>query len=98
MTLKQFAQRISIKYHLGFFSAQQTADYIRFRMKTAKCAREIFTEEALDIIFKQSGGVPRNINSLCDLCLLIGYMDRSNLVDRRIVERAAAERGQLGLF
>ena len=98
MTLKQFAQRISIKYHLGYFSAQQTTEYIRFRLKAVKCAREVFTEDALDIIFKQSGGVPRNINTLCDLCLLIGYMDRAAIIDRKIVERAAAERGQLGLF
>lgn len=98
MAMKQFAQRISIKYHLGFFSSQQTTEYIRFRLKAVKCAREVFSEDAFDIIFKQSGGVPRNINTLCDLCLLIGYMDRADLVDRKIVERAAAERGQLGLF
>jgi general secretion pathway protein A len=98
MTLKQFAQRISIKYHLGYFSAQQTTEYVRFRLKAAKCTKEVFTEDALDFIFKQSGGVPRNINTICDLCLLIGSMDRAAGVDRQIVERATAERGQLGLF
>jgi type II secretory pathway predicted ATPase ExeA len=98
MRLKQFAQRISIMYHLGYFSEQQTTEYIRFRMKAAKCTKEIFTEEALGIIFNQSGGIPRNINTLCDLCLLIGFMDRAPGIDRKIVERAAAERGQLGLF
>ncbi len=98
MTLKQFAQRISIKYHLGYFSAQQTTEYIQFRMKAVKCGREVFHEDALDIIYKQSGGIPRNINTLCDLCLLIGFMDHAAGVDAKIVERAAAERGQLGLF
>ncbi|HYM37615.1 MAG TPA: AAA family ATPase [Nitrospiraceae bacterium] len=98
MKLKQFAQRISIKYHLSYFSGQQTSEYILFRLKAAKCTKEIFSEEALGMIFKQSGGVPRNINTICDLCLLIGYMDRAASVDRKIVERAAAERGQLGLF
>lgn len=98
MTLKQFAQRISIKYHLGYFSAQQTTEYIRFRLKAVKCGREVFSEDALDLIYKQSGGIPRNINTLCDLCLLIGFMDHADAVDVKIVERAAAERGQLGLF
>ena len=98
MTLKQFAQRISIKYHLGYFSAEQTAKYVQFRLQAANCTKTVFTDEALDIVFKQSGGVPRNINTLCDLCLLIGYMDRATVIDRKIMERAAAERGQLGLF
>lgn len=95
--IKQFAQRISIRYHLGYFSAEQTVQYIEFRLKAAKCAKPIFTAEALAAIFKQSGGVPRNINTLCDLCLLIGYMDRATGVDRKIVERATAERGEFGL-
>lgn len=96
--LKQFAQRISIKYHLGFFSSQQTIEYIRFRLKAANCAKEIFTEDALELIFRQSGGIPRNINTLCDLSLLVGYMDRAACVDHKIAERAAADWGQLGLF
>jgi general secretion pathway protein A len=97
-TLRQFAQRISIKYHLGYFTEEQTAQYIRFRMQAAKCQKEVFTKEALESLYKYSGGVPRNINTLCDLCLLIGYIDRAAMVDQKIVERAAAERGQLGLF
>ena len=98
MALKQFAQRISIKYHLGYFSAEQTAKYVQFRLQAANCTKAIFTDDALDIVFKQSGGIPRNINTLCDLCLLIGSMDRATVIDRKIMERAAAERGQLGLF
>ena len=98
MAMKQFAQRVSIKYHLGFFSAEQTAQYVQFRLKAARCTKQVFTEEALGIIFKQSGGIPRNINTLCDLCLLIGFMDRATCIDHKIVDRAAAERGQLGLF
>ena len=67
-------------------------------MQAANCTKAIFTDDALDIVFKQSGGIPRNINTLCDLCLLIGSMDRATVIDRKIMERAAAERGQLGLF
>jgi general secretion pathway protein A len=98
MGVKQFAQRISIKYHLGFFTEEQTPQYVQFRMRAAKCRKEVFSKDALESLHKYSGGVPRNINTLCDLCLLIGYIDRATCVERPIVERAAAERGQLGLF
>jgi type II secretory pathway predicted ATPase ExeA len=51
----------------------------------------VFTKDALSVIFERSGGIPRNINRLCDLCLLIGFMDRAPHVDRAIAERAAAD-------
>ena len=44
------------------------------------------------------GGQMYDLNTLCDLCLLIGFMDRATCIDHKIVDRAAAERGQLGLF
>lgn len=90
-SLKQFAQRISIKYHLGPCSQEQTSQYVDFRLKAAKCQREVFTKDALAVIFERSGGIPRNINRLCDLCLLIGFMDRTPNVSRAIAERAAAD-------
>ena len=98
MMLPQFAQRISIKYHLGYFTEEQTALYIQFRMKAVECPKEVFAKDALESLHKYSGGVPRNINTLCDLCLLIGFMERASSIGHQIVERAAAERGQLGLF
>jgi general secretion pathway protein A len=91
MAMKQFAQRISIKYHLGAFSRGDTAQYVAFRLKAAQCQKELFTEDALAVIFERSGGIPRNINRLCDLCLLIGFMDRAPNVSRAIAERAAAD-------
>ena len=91
MAMKQFAQRISIKYHLGTFSQEETAQYVAFRLKAAQCGREVFTKDALDTVFQWSGGIPRNINRLCDLCLLIGFMDRAQNVDEKIAQRAAAD-------
>jgi general secretion pathway protein A len=91
MALKQFAQRISIKYHLGAFSAEETEQYVAFRLKAAHCEREVFSKDALAVIFQHSGGIPRSINRLCDLCLLISYMDRAAMVDQKIAERAAGD-------
>ena len=91
MAMKQFAQRISIKYHLGTFSQVETSQYVVFRLKAAQCRREVFTKDALDTVFQWSGGIPRNINRLCDLCLLIGFMDRAQNVDEKIAQRAAAD-------
>jgi general secretion pathway protein A len=93
MALKQLSQRVAIRYHLPPFSAEDTASYIHFRMKTAGCKREVFTKYATFRIFQQSGGIPRNINTLCDLCLLLGYIDKAEKIDVSIVERAAVDVG-----
>ncbi len=91
LAIKQFAQRISIRYHLGTFNADETAQYVRFRLRSASYVKEIFTPNALLQLFKHSGGIPRNINTLCDLALLIGYMEHATKIDAPTVERAAAD-------
>ncbi|MFQ5930922.1 MAG: AAA family ATPase [Nitrospiraceae bacterium] len=92
LAIKQFAQRISIRYHLRTFNADETASYVKFRLKSASYVKEIFTPNAVRQVFKHSGGIPRNINTLCDLALLIGYMEKATKVDVPTIERAAADR------
>ena len=89
--IKQFAQRVSIRYHLGTLNAEETAQYIAIRLRAAGSDRDLFTKDAIHLIFKQSGGIPRNINTICDLALLIGYMERASVVDCPTIDRAAAE-------
>ena len=93
LPIRQLAQRITIRYHLTPFSADETAKYVSARLKRVGCPREVFTKYALLRIFQQSGGVARNINTLCDLCLLLGYMDKADRIDAATVERAALELG-----
>ena len=91
LALRQLAQRVAIRYHLVPFSLEETVQYIYARLKRAGCVRELFTKYALLRIFQQSGGIARNINSLCDLCLLVGYMEKAEKIDVAIVERAAKD-------
>jgi len=91
LALRQLAQRVAIRYHLAPFSSEETARYIYARLKRAGCTRELFTKYALLRIFQQSGGIARNINTLCDICLLVGYMEKAEKVDVAIVERAAKD-------
>src|SRR5437867_6774888 len=86
--IPQLAQRIAIRYHLAPFSADETWHYIRFRLKVSGSDREIFTKDAVSQIFQQSSGISRLINSLCDLCLLLGYQEKMDQIDLPIVERA----------
>jgi len=93
LPIRQLAQRIAIRYHLAPFGSEETARYVQARLKRAGCARaeELFTKYAVLRIYQLSEGIPRNINTLCDLCLLVGYMDKAEKVDVTVVERAAQD-------
>jgi general secretion pathway protein A len=77
-------QRIAIKWHLHRFDHQNTAAYVRHRLKVAGCEREIFTEEALYLVHKISNGVPRRINNVADLCLLEAANRNMPMVDGEV--------------
>jgi general secretion pathway protein A len=91
--IKQLDQRIAIRYHLKPLDQTETARYIGFRLQRAGASSLLFTEEALQRIWRDTLGVPRLINTLCDLCLLEGYATRAKIVDVPLVTRASSSLG-----
>ncbi|MFM8552812.1 MAG: ExeA family protein [Nitrospiraceae bacterium] len=62
--IKQFSQRIAIRFHLPAFDLQETTKYLEFRLQTAGADRRpIFSPDAVELIYRSSGGIPRNINT-----------------------------------
>ncbi|MEO9651786.1 MAG: AAA family ATPase [Roseobacter sp.] len=68
--LRQFAQRVSVSYHLAPMDLSTTEEYIRFRLRRVEGSGEEITKEAIDMTYEISGGVPRLINKICDLALV----------------------------
>lgn len=85
--IEQLDQRIAIRYHLAPFNFIDTERYIIFRQQKAGGKDNIFSDEAMEKIFEHTGGVPRKINNLCDLCLLICSSAKKNIVGKDIVEK-----------
>lgn len=79
-------ERISVRYHLDAFDRDRTGSYVAYRMEAAGADREVFTPEAVDAIHEKSGGTPRSINSLCDMCLFVGARKGLDAIDERVVE------------
>ena len=84
--MEQLEQRIAIKYHLTPFDQEDTARYITFRQEKAGGKGNVFTPEAMERIYEITEGVPRKINNLCDLSLLIGFSKNGKVVDLQIIE------------
>ncbi len=89
--LRQLAQRITARYHLPPLDQKETAAYIDYRLRVADRNGSLFTPSALRAVYRQSGGVPRLINIICDRALLGAYSQGLAVVDAKIVRKAAQE-------
>jgi len=91
-----FSQRIGAFYVLGALTLEETGAYIEYQLKKVNAADpNIFTEDAVHMTYQHSGGLPRNINHICDAALLLGAIQGKDFVDARMVESVAAERASL---
>ena len=66
-------ERVAVTCVLTRLTAAETASYIRHRLTAAGSRRTIFDESAVQTIYELTNGIPRRINRLCDLALLVGY-------------------------
>jgi len=89
--ITQLDQRIAIKYHLPPMNFEDTMKYIGSRLKVAGAERDIFTLEAIDEIFRGSMGVPRKINNICDMSLMIGFVAKAQVIDSSIILKVVKE-------
>jgi general secretion pathway protein A len=85
--INQLDQRIAIKYHLMPLTFDDTVKYIRTRLKVAGAEKDVFTLEALDEIFRSSMGIPRKINNICDMSLMIGFVSKSHIIDSSVTRK-----------
>lgn len=89
----RFDTRLALKIRLGRLNEEDTKTYILARLKNAGCARGIFTRRAADRIAETSGGLPGNINRLCELCLVIAFGLGEERIGPEVVRMAAVDLG-----
>ncbi len=89
--LRQLAQRITGRYHLNPLSREETAAYVRHRLRVAGSTSDIFSNGALAEMHRLAGGVPRLINVISDRALLGAYTQDRHQVSAALVRRAAQE-------
>lgn len=89
--MAQLNERLGARSLLKPLSHDETAGYVRHRLETAGRTERIFEDDALAVIFELSGGVPRRINRLCDLALLVGYADELTTLSAAEIEAVGEE-------
>jgi len=85
--MKNLMDRISLKYVLNPLDQQETKEMIDFRLKAAgfNSGHSLFTEEAIDEIYRYTQGYPRRISMLCHNSLKTLVMENKPLVDIDVV-------------
>ena len=89
--LRQLAQRITGRYHLSPLSIDESAGYVKHRMRVAGATAEAFTPGALREIHRLSNGIPRVINVVSDRALLGAFTREDHRVGASYIRQAASE-------
>ncbi|MHC4401797.1 MAG: ExeA family protein [Planctomycetota bacterium] len=87
----QLEERLAVKCLLRPFSERETAEYVAHRIKVAGAEQTIFEPGALKSLHVLTHGVPRKINRLCDLALLIGYAEERRTISAEHLEAVSTE-------
>ena len=84
--LEQFRQRVVFHYHIEPLNKEEAREYIIHRLKMAGAVKQdVFTDEAIEEIYKFSSGIPRLINLACHNALISGLAYETRTISKDIV-------------
>jgi general secretion pathway protein A len=84
-------QRLGVKCLLRPLTRDEVHAYVQHRLQTAEGPTNLFDSDALDALHAITRGVPRDVNRLCDLALLLGFADEAKSIDAGRIEAVARE-------
>jgi general secretion pathway protein A len=88
--MPEFWQRLPVRYYFVPLQLDETKDLVTYRLAQsgAEDGREIFADDAMEIIHKYSRGSARTIIALADLCLLVGCTNHVSRITFKEVSKA----------
>ena len=94
--LRQFAQRVTVDFHIGPIPIEEVGSYIRHRLQVAGNTEQIFTDKAIMAVGKFTNGVPRLINILCNNALVYAFGLRQKVIDEEMLASVIADTNLIG--
>jgi type II secretory pathway predicted ATPase ExeA len=84
-------ERLAVKALVRSFTADETGEYVRHRLRAAGATRDIFSDDAIESLHYLGHGTARQINRLCDLALLVGFADSLPRLTAKEIEAVSEE-------
>ncbi len=89
---EQLRQRVLASHHLGPLNEAETRGYIEHRLRTVGWVGDPAWEDAaFSAVQRQTGGIPRRINTLCSRVLLFGALEEAHTISGGMVDDTAEE-------
>jgi general secretion pathway protein A len=90
--LRQLKQRVALRADLAPLGVRQVAAYIAGRIRKAGGdPLNVFTKDAIVLIHKVSGGIPRTISVVCDNAMLAGYAAALKPIGPDVIEEVSRD-------
>jgi len=91
LQLDQGKESSTVYLWLRRLEADQTSGYLRHQLRLSGGSLGIFAPAAIEVLHELSGGVPRRINRLADMCMLIAFARGRGSIDKQTVIEAQRE-------
>lgn len=86
--LRQLAQRITSRYHLLPLTEVEVSEYVHYRLGAVDCLYPVFDSTSIKYIAKQTQGVPRLINLVCDKAMQLACQAGTHKVSKAMAAQA----------
>jgi len=83
--------RLEMKMLLKPLTLEETSGYLNHRLAAAGATRSIFSPAAVQMAYQLSQGIPRKINRLCDLALVVGCATGQHTIEAEQLQSVSNE-------
>jgi type II secretory pathway predicted ATPase ExeA len=91
-SLRQLKQRVALRCSLDLLGRADTHAYVNGRLHIAGAnGVPVFTQEAIDLVYVRSRGVPRTISVICDNALVSGFAASERTIGPDLVHEVCAD-------
>jgi type II secretory pathway predicted ATPase ExeA len=91
---ESMCQRMQMVWNLDPLDDQQILEYIQHRVRVAGGDIWIFEREAVSAL-AQRHHIPRRINNICDVALMLGYASNQRSINEELIMQAIEESNSL---
>jgi general secretion pathway protein A len=92
VSLRQLKQRVALRCAITPLTLGETSAYVAGRIRIAGGdAATLFTRDAVELVFRYSGGIPRTISVICDNALINGFARSVRPVHRQLVDEVCRD-------